>query len=139
MKLEFRVWTEFEFDGKIEKHMEETCSWFLLTQTGQIMFHCPCRAPQNPNKAFRKLIPLFYTGLEDKNGKKIYEGDIVLVTPIGWKSKKHECESCKQYKIEVKYIFDRKEIRCQPFFHSYKEVEIIGNVFSNPELLKEAK
>ncbi|MBA7698381.1 hypothetical protein ES703_107058 [subsurface metagenome] len=73
----FRVYCEFEFEGKIQKSMESPASWFLLTQTGKLWSYGALQKPQPLGKEYKKAIPLFYSGFKDKDGVKIYEADII--------------------------------------------------------------
>lgn len=74
-----------------------------------------------------------YTGLKDKNGKEIYEGDI-----LEWKSE--EEGSSDKYEVtwnEEKCGFRAEWLRDRKQMHSPEnDFEIIGNIYENPELLK---
>lgn len=75
-----------------------------------------------------------YTGLNDKNGKKIYENDIVLL--------KGEEELYQVDFADGCFFFIRNGVRFTiDFFNEYydHDIEAIGNIYDNPELLKEAK
>lgn len=74
-----------------------------------------------------------FTGLFDKNGKEIFEGDILLMG---------EDEGVRIYnKVGIKdgcfgYIGERTR-ELLPFCHYNVSEEIAGNIYDNPELIKE--
>jgi len=91
---------------------------------------------RNKEIPVKKVTSLFncvlmqYTGLHDKNGIEIYEGDIVCI----WKENKviewdehvagFSWKNCQM----KEYLMFRKLIA--------KDAEVIGNIYENPELLE---
>ena len=108
-------------------------------------------APHTYNKSVTPSTVGQYTGLTDKNGKKIFEGDILRIGYcFGWDSEQEK-------KVpEEEYISKVYSIDCCPFCvdlqhcdgdvspvawldwsYDDTEIEVIGNIHDNPELLKE--
>jgi len=89
-------------------------------------FYCP----------LKYVTLLQYTGLKDKNGKEIYEGDIIKngstypndpkYITIVW----NERDGAFHGKVGV----GRLPMSCAHWF--YGDCEVIGNIYENPELLK---
>ena len=77
-----------------------------------------------------------YTGLTDKNGRKIWENDIIQledrICHIYWldKNAQFDCKFIKHNKVIVITNFRGVE----PL--EYENYEVFGNIFDNPELLK---
>lgn len=75
------------------------------------------------------------TGLFDKNGKEIFEGDIVKsVSFTNWKGVIKFSQKELSYVLEYKGNFLLKDTILLSVFD--KEFEIIGNIYEDKELLK---
>lgn len=80
-----------------------------------------------------------FTGLTDKNGKEIYEGDIVLFTWFSY----GEYELETEYQGYIDFLNGSFLFCCEhgnyPLseleFDSESDIEVIGNIHDNPELL----
>ena len=72
-----------------------------------------------------------YTGLTDKNGKKIFEGDIIRKTNEGRHPKIFTANIRTNFRVNEEVYYGP----CDHFTESC-EYEIIGNIHDNSELLK---
>ena len=133
--IKYRMW------NKKEKKMYEV---------GQINFDGKRVFMKNYNMyicssySFEDIELMQFTGLHDKNGKEIYEGDIVQ--EVFWD--KWEEKERRYKKYVVKYDKDRAGYIpfacgdgcgcCESEVISVENAEVIGNTYDNSELLKGA-
>jgi uncharacterized phage protein (TIGR01671 family) len=134
-KIEFRAW------DKREKRMGEVtgirfsksqypCVNVRFKQNGKIIDERYCFGQED---GCDNVILMQFTGLYDKNGKEIYEGDVVRIDDLGIGIVDYE---------EGRFAMRRREERfCWPVYcridRSSFVPEVIGNIYENHELLKE--
>lgn len=117
-EFKFRAWR------KEHKQMDYSKSWQDLWE-----FH------EYHDKVFGKdgYLLMQYTGLKDKNGKEIYEGDIVRGRSYGF-------PTTRNYIGVVEYWyngFSVKENKDKGIRDGLNTTfEVIGNIYENPELLE---
>jgi len=93
--------------------------------------------------AYEDLEVMQFTGLQDKNGKEIYEGDIILYNRGYVDDSRHDFMQGHNYEIifkDGKFMPYNDKLRYQLGFDGMngkcKNYEVIGNIYQNPEFLQ---
>ena len=116
-EIKFRAWSKIE--GKM-KYYDRDCSSPNMTLNGVLI------DGYSSNVSYQYEL-MQYTGLKDKNGKEIYEGDIVRhCEGDGWVVEWEISEA-------VGYAWSGFPGFCKS---EWSKIEVIGNVHENKELLE---
>ncbi len=107
-EIKFRAWDKE--DQCMRYSLELDCKWNII-----LCLSCP-----------ERYQVMQYTGLKDKNGKEIYEGDILEWGDEGSQVVWRENDAM----FEIERIFNGFSTR------EVCEYTIIGDIYSTPELLK---
>lgn len=118
-EIKFRAW------DKDNKEMVSPLSRYPSSTLYQTIIGCVIRH-EPISDAF---IVMQYTGLKDKNGKQIFEGDIVYHDSMTFKVEYHELFA--GFKLIGNYDPPSNIVGIDKW-----KCEVIGNIMENPELLK---
>lgn len=133
-EIKFRVWTPKKKGGDMEEYPEMT-EWDVSDNIDFMQ------------QLAKGGVILQYTGVKDKNGKEIYEGDVcnveyynhsapntfikqVVLYEFGTFALKSE----NAFKLSLKLEDTRQYV---PLYYALapNKIEVMGNIYENPELL----
>lgn len=135
-EIKFRIWADNKFYNK--------CLVGNTNNTNDEKWTCPMVWLEKQKEWVHcdNGIICQYTGLKDKNGKEIYEGDVVLLTCYNYEEPVFGGKFKVIYDdINGMWLLVDLENKDRGFafgeIRSYykAEIEIIGNIYDNPELL----
>lgn len=132
-EIKFKVYFPFLLAEDRWLRGEDEVIEHLMNPLNGKLVHDKCNFTDDSSDYYTdgSYILLQYTGLKDKNGVEIFDGDII-------RYKDYEVENGKQIRHEVKIVasFDVVELRMLYCICDWNDtVEVIGNIYDNPELL----
>ena len=132
----FRAW-----DTTNKEMFKDT---FAITESGQVVVVEQESVASLPDYVFvEHLVIMQSTGLKDKNGKEIFEGDIVKRYKSPFHKAKWEYQIETVLKEKASLLLGRefgKNFGTIPFDSPFAKsdlLEVIGNIYENPELLED--
>ena len=129
--IKFRAWDK--------KHNEMVPDLICFYKDGGISHNNHFNSDISPFRGYmwdsRNLEVMQYTGLKDKNGKEIYEGDIVKYKYTS----REQIAEIKYNKEKLGFDFADNKVNLSYAynFRQINNIEVIGNIYENSELLKE--
>jgi len=138
-KIKFRAWDK-EAKKMISADMADGYDGLFVYFSGgvgSIDFGCPDGGIGGSNVELMQ-----FTGLLDQNGKEIYEGDVVqevnengaFLYRVFWE--KYDCAFYLAPVFVKDKELDKNGNMLTRMSSLYTEVEVVGNIYQNPELLK---
>lgn len=128
MIQKYRAW-----DSAKKEMFKDT---FAITESGQVVVVEQESVASSPDYVFvDHLVIMQSTGLADKNGKEIFEGDIVKMSkdvysePTYYEVVRHRGGA---------YRLESKQHGCELWLR-HTDCEVVGNIYENPELLEDKK
>ncbi len=131
-EIKFRAWVK-------DKKVMRSISMLETHRPGLGKYQAQYYGDGNGYTNIEDIELMQFTGLKDKNGKEIYEGDIINVT-----------KRLDDYEMYAQVIWDNEEARWGYIkadgddteigslydLLDIRRDEIIGNIYENPELIK---
>ncbi len=128
-RFKFRVWCK----TKQEWEKDEIC---ITNKEHYIITNPKFTRVTNIDPQYHEIN--FCTGLKDKNGKLIYEGDIIYKKGSkDYKKEKMYSRVCWDSMYAQFNISDKNGMHQMP--SNSNNIEVIGNIYENPERLKDSE
>ena len=109
---------------------------FAITESGQVVVVEQESIASSPDYVFvDHLVIMQSTGIKDKNGKEIFEEDI-----LDYNGRKALVRWHGSYASFIYRFVDelqKRNTEWKPLYLAYMKCEIIGNIYENPELLED--
>lgn len=129
-QLKFRVWDNyggFFLSSKGPEYAEQPNYFYNLGT--------PYNLSEVLNNTERFVVQQF-TGLKDKNGKEIFEGDIIeYYIPWNEETVTRQVVYDETFLQFMSYDLNRRGVFLYEVFE-IKKLKVVGNIYENPELLK---
>lgn len=130
-EIKFRAWVNKE-DTYGKKGGMYTGFSFSDIENGRAESNVFCEDRTWEEPKWDKAILMQFTGLLDKSGKEIYEGDIVIMSP-GFGCEWEERVGIVKYEYSSFWVSSKGRSNILDDHDAF--FEIIGNKWENPELL----
>lgn len=114
-EIKFRAWDIGKWTGK-----RQMLNWSDLDEWDK---NGICHLVDLCNGIEEGMVLMQYTGLKDKKGKEIYEGDVV------------EVDSQSKAKGVIEWFGSGFELGGEELCLNGKAYRVLGNIYENPELL----
>lgn len=131
-KIKFRAWLK---DLEIMQIVSELNMWNLGHVFTVDEDNFQYKTSGNVN-----YILMQYTGLKDKNGVEIYEGDIVEIKDHSFQKKPGDYTGIEIDGFYPVTYTERMELVAGQWLlmHQLPYINVVGNIYENPELLEES-
>lgn len=126
-EIKFRVWSEEDREYRTDCRLTE----LFTSETGT-----PATVYSDEGDRFDIEQ---YTGLKDKNGKEIYEGDIVFFFTEHFDKATGGFDGEDEHNATVEWFDNGFAFMDKAPYDPNIECEVIGNIHENPELLEDGK
>lgn len=132
-RFNFRVW---------DKENKYFLPRFFVDEDGNVLYYYRLATFHMGNPSIRvetiyldkeDYVLMQSTGMVDKNGKQIFEGDVV----VGNCQQFVVCFQDCQFVLKKIHRYEEKEYDYSLCCFEKHNIEVIGNIYKNPELLKE--